>query len=53
MRIISFIQDRHSIRKILNHLDEPTEPPAIASARGPPDPEFNYDQTYEFASANE
>jgi uncharacterized protein YbaR (Trm112 family) len=49
MRIISFIEDPHTIRKILTHIDEPTEPPPIAPARGPPEPEFNYDQTCEFA----
>lgn len=49
MRIISFIQDEHSIRKVLTHLNEPIQPPPITPARGPPEPEFNYDQSYEFA----
>jgi len=49
MRIISFIEDTHTIRKILTHINEPTQPPPITPARGPPEPEFNYDQSYEFA----
>jgi hypothetical protein len=49
MRIISFIEDAHTIRKILSHINEPTEPPPVSPARGPPEPEFNFDQTYEFA----
>jgi len=44
MRIISFIQDRHSIRKILNYINEPSEPPVISPARGPPEMEFDYNQ---------
>ncbi len=47
MRIISFIQDRDAIRKILTHLDEPFEPPIIAPARGPPESEYLYDQINE------
>ena len=47
MRIISFIQDGHSIRKILNHINESTEPPVIAPARGPP--EFDYNQMQDVA----
>jgi uncharacterized protein YbaR (Trm112 family) len=49
MRIISFIEDPHTIRKILTHINEPVQPPPIAPARGPPEPVFNYDQTCEFA----
>ena len=49
MRIISFIEDPHTIRKILTHINEPAQPSPIAPARGPPEPEFNYDQTCEFA----
>lgn len=44
MRIISFIQDRHSIRKVLAHINEPFEPPVISPARGPPEMEFDYSQ---------
>ena len=49
MKIISFIQDPPTIRKILNHINEPTDPPTIIPARGPPEPEYNFDQTYELA----
>jgi len=36
MRIIAFIVDRAIVRDILVHLGEPTAPPPIAPARGPP-----------------
>ena len=36
MRIIAFITDASTIRDILGHLGEPTAPPRIAPARGPP-----------------
>ena len=36
MRIIAFITEAVVIRKILGHLGEPTAPPAIKPARGPP-----------------
>ena len=49
MRIVSFIQEQPTIRKILKHIREPSDPPPISPARGPPEPEFNYDQSYEFA----
>jgi len=49
MRIISFIQDRPTICKILNHIQEPCDPPVMIPARGPPEPEFNYDQSFEFS----
>ncbi len=44
MKIIAFIEDRPTIQKILTCLNEPIDPPPIASARGPPEMEFNYDQ---------
>ena len=50
MRIISFIKDGHSVRKILNHINEPSEPPIIAPARGPP--EFDYNQIQDVAYAD-
>ena len=52
MRIIAFIKDGHSVRKILNHINEPSSPPAIASARGPPESEFDYDQMQDVAYAD-
>ena len=36
MRIIAFITEGSSVRKILEHLGEYTLPPCIAPARGPP-----------------
>jgi hypothetical protein len=36
MRIIAFITDAGTVRKILDHLGESTLPPCIAPARGPP-----------------
>ena len=38
--------------QILNHINEPSSPPAIASARGPPEPEFDYDQMQDVAYAD-
>ena len=36
MRIIAFLTDGPTVRDILDHLGEPTAPPQIAPARGPP-----------------
>ena len=36
MRIIAFITDAPTVRDLLAHLREPTAPPRIAPARGPP-----------------
>jgi hypothetical protein len=36
MRIIAFLTDPLAVRAILAHLGEPTAPPRIAPARGPP-----------------
>ena len=36
MRIIAFITDGPTVRAILANLGEPTAPPRIAPARGPP-----------------
>ena len=36
IRIIAFITDPSTVRDILAHLGEPTAPPRIAPARGPP-----------------
>ena len=48
MKIIAFIEDRPTIQKILTCLNEPIDPPPVASARGPPEMEFNYDQRCEY-----
>ena len=36
MRVIAFLTDPVAVRAILAHLGEPTAPPRIAPARGPP-----------------
>ena len=36
MRIIAFINDAGSVKKILDQIGESTRPPRIAPARGPP-----------------
>ena len=36
MRIIALITDTPAIRQILDHLGEPSTPPPLAAARGPP-----------------
>ena len=36
MRIIAFIDDASTVRKILDHIGESAQPPRIAPARGPP-----------------
>jgi hypothetical protein len=36
MRIIAFIDEPGAIKQILTHLGEPTTPPIVAPARGPP-----------------
>jgi hypothetical protein len=36
MRIIAFIDNASTVRKILDHIGESTQPPRIAPARGPP-----------------
>ena len=36
MRLIAFVTDPLAVKTILGHLSEPTTPPAVARARGPP-----------------
>jgi hypothetical protein len=36
MRLIAFLTDSASITRILEHLGEPTRPPPVSPARGPP-----------------
>ena len=36
MRIIAFIDETDTVKKILEHIGESSQPPRIASARGPP-----------------
>jgi len=35
-RIIAFVDEAGTVKKILDHIGESTQPPKIASARGPP-----------------
>jgi hypothetical protein len=44
MRIITFILDPPVIARILTHIDEPTEAPAVRPARSPPQAEMEFDQ---------
>ena len=36
MRIIALINDARTVKKILDHIGESTQPPRVAPARGPP-----------------
>ncbi len=36
MRIVAFVTDGISVRRILEHIGEPAHPPPVAPARGPP-----------------
>jgi hypothetical protein len=36
MRIIAFVNDAGTVKKILDHIGESTQPPRISPARGPP-----------------
>jgi hypothetical protein len=36
MRLIAFVTDPLAVKTILRHLGEPTTPPQVARARGPP-----------------
>jgi hypothetical protein len=42
MRLIAFILEPPVVEKILNHMGEPSEPPAILPARAPPQTEIGY-----------
>ena len=42
MRIIAFVLDRDVIGRILSHIGEPTEAPAILPARSPPQGELDF-----------
>ena len=45
MRIIAFVLDAPTIGRILDHIGEPTQPPAVLPARSPPQLVFGFDQT--------
>ena len=44
MRIIAFVLDPPTIERILRHIDQPHEPPAVLPARSPPQAAFDFDQ---------
>lgn len=44
IRIIAFITEAPTIRHVLEHIGEPTEPPRISPARGPPSWDDGIDQ---------
>ena len=44
MRIIAFILDRPVIERTLDHIGEPTTPPEVLPARGPPQAELGFAQ---------
>ncbi len=44
MRIIAFVLDPPVIERILSHVGQPKEPPAILPARSPPQVELEFDQ---------
>ncbi len=44
MRIIAFVLDPPVIERVLRHVGEPTEPPAILPARSPPQTEIVFNQ---------
>ena len=52
MTLIGFVTERGSIQRILEHLGEPTRPPPIASARGPPHEDFDRYEVNTFASSD-
>ena len=44
MRIIAFVLDPPVIERILGHIGQPSEPPAILPARSPPQGELVFGQ---------
>ena len=48
MKIISFITMPSAVERILLHLDLPHRPPRVSPARGPPQAEFDFDQSPAF-----
>ena len=45
MRIIAFVLEPPVIERILLHIDEPIEAPAVLPARSPPQGEFQFEQS--------
>lgn len=48
MRIIAFLTVTASVTRILQHLGEPTRPPPLSPARGPPEWEEFFAQSLPF-----
>ncbi len=44
MVLLAFLTEPASVKRILDHLGLPTEPPRVAPARGPPEQSFDFDQ---------
>ena len=44
LRINAFVLDPPVIERILEHINEPTTPPLLRPARGPPQAAFEFDQ---------
>jgi hypothetical protein len=42
MRIIAFILEPAQVERILTHIGEPAEPPAVQPARAPPQGKFGF-----------
>jgi hypothetical protein len=45
MRIIAIVLDRPTIERILDHIGDRAQPPAVLPERSPPQGEFGFDQT--------
>ena len=45
MKVRAVVTDRDEVRRLLESLGEPTEPPRTEPARGPPQGDFEWDQT--------
>jgi hypothetical protein len=48
MWIIAFVTDTASVARMLQRLREPTRPPPVSPARGPPEREESFDQSRAF-----
>ena len=53
MRLIAFIMEPPVVEKILKHIGEPSEPPAVLPARAPPQVEMDFDQVAQFDQGND
>jgi hypothetical protein len=47
MKLVAFITQPPVIQRILAHIGEPADPPVLAPARGPPQTDFDFDQSPE------